>query len=99
MQFKNLIHIININREWINAGIYSGWCTGLKLERREQFLSMIRKCKSGKIDLILTKSISCFGQSTLIELQTPKDLRALGADVYFGQENLWLHDQQAKILI
>lgn len=60
---------------------------------------MIRKCKNGKIDLILTKSISRFGRNTLDELRVLWDLRALGVDVYFEQENLWLHDQQVQMLI
>jgi DNA invertase Pin-like site-specific DNA recombinase len=49
---------------------------------------MIRKCKSGKIDLILTKPISRFGRNTLDELRTLQDLRVLRVDVYFEQEKL-----------
>lgn len=52
-----------------------------------------------KIDLILTKSISRFGRNTLDELRILQDLRLLGLDVYFEQENLWLHDQQVQMLI
>lgn len=91
--------VIDENRNWINAGIFSERATGLKLRNRVQFNAMIRKCKNGKIDLILTKSISRFGRNTLDELKTLQDLRALGVDVYFEQENLWLHDQQVQILI
>ena len=57
------------NRNWTNAGIFSERTTGLKLKNRKQFNAMIRKCKSGKIDLILTKSISRFGRNTLDELK------------------------------
>lgn len=71
----------------------------MKLKNRKQFNAMIRKCKSGKIDLILTKSISRFGRNTLDELKVLQDLRILGVDVYFEQENLWLHDQQVQMLI
>ena len=71
----------------------------MKLKNRKQFNAMIRKCKSGKIDLILTKSISRFGRNTFDELKTLQDLRVLGVDVYFEQENLWLHDQQVQMLI
>lgn len=87
------------NRNWTNAGIFSERTTGLKLKNRKQFNAMIRKCKSGKIDLILTKSISRFGRNTLDELKALQDLRILGVDVYFEQENLWLHDQQVQMLI
>ena len=60
----------------------------LKLRNRKQFNAMIRKCKSGKIDLILTKPISRFGRNTLDELRTLQDLRVLRVDVYFEQEKL-----------
>jgi DNA invertase Pin-like site-specific DNA recombinase len=91
--------VIDGNRNWTNAGIFSERTTGLKLKNRKQFNAMIRKCKSGKIDLILTKSISRFGRNTLDELKALQDLRILGVDVYFEQENLWLHDQQVQMLI
>ena len=91
--------VIDRNRNWTNAGIFSERTTGLKLKNRKQFNAMIRKCKSGKIDLILTKSISRFGRNTFDELKTLQDLRVLGVDVYFEQENLWLHNQQVQMLI
>lgn len=99
LQKEHFRTVIDGNRNWINAGIYSERATGLKLEKREKFLSMVRKCKNGKIDLILTKSFSRFGRNTLDELCILQDLRALGVDVYFEQENLWLHDQQVQMLI
>jgi len=91
--------LIDRNRNWINAGIFSERVTGLKQEKRLEFRSMIQKCKRGTIDLILTKSISRFGRNTLDELRTLQDLRALGVDVYFEQENIWLHDPQVQMLI
>ena len=91
--------MIDGNRDWTNAGIFTERATGLKLKNRKQFNAMIRRCKSGKIDLILTKSISRFGRNTFDELRTLQDLRALGVDVYFEQEKLWLHDQQVQMLI
>ena len=91
--------VIEGNRNWTNSGIFTERTTGLKLKNRKQFNAMIRKCKSGKIDLILTKSISRFGRNTFDELKTLQDLRVLGVDVYFDQENLWLHDQQVQMLI
>ena len=60
--------MIDGNRDWTNAGIFIERETGLKLKNRKQFNAMIRMCKSGKIDLILTKSISRFGRNTLDEL-------------------------------
>lgn len=94
--FRNLI---DGNRNWTNAGIYIDWVTGLRLDKRSAFRSMLQKCKQKKIDLILTKSISRFGRNTLDALKTLQNLKDLGVDVYFEQENLWLHDQQVQMLI
>lgn len=49
--------------------------------------------------MILTKSISRFGRNTLDALKTLQNLKELGVDVYFEQENLWLHDQRVQMLI
>lgn len=99
LQEKHFRALIEQNRNWINAGIFTERATGLKLKKRLQFNAMIHKCKKGKIDLILIKSISRFGRNALDELKTLQDLRAWGTDVYFEQENLWLHDQQVQMLI
>jgi DNA invertase Pin-like site-specific DNA recombinase len=45
------------------------------------------KCRAGKVDLILTKSISRFGRNSLETIQTLRELRSRGVDVYFEQEN------------
>lgn len=94
--FRNLI---DGNRNWMNAGIFVDRATGLRLDKRSEFHSMIQKCKQKKIDLILTKSISRLGRNTLDALKTLQNLKELGVDVYFEQENLWLHDQQVQMLI
>lgn len=83
----------------MNAGIYVERVTGLRLDKRSSFHSMILKCRQKKIDLILTKSISRFGRNTLDALKTLQNLKELGVDVYFEQENLWLHDQQVQMMI
>ena len=49
--------------------------------------------------MILTKSMSRFGRNTLDMLKALRELRALGVDVYFDREKLWLHDQQFETLV
>lgn len=60
---------------------------------------MMRRCRKGKIDLILTKSTSRFGRNTLDMLRVLRELRDLGVDVYFERENLWLHDRQIQVIL
>ncbi|MBU3145798.1 recombinase family protein [Clostridium sp. CF012] len=49
---------------------------------------MILDCNSGKIDIILTKSISRFGRNTLDTLKALNELENLGIDVYFENEKM-----------
>jgi len=91
--------MIEENPNWKNAGIFSEKATGLNLYCREGFRSMLRSCRRGKIDLILTKSISRFGRNTLDMLKALRELHELGVDVFFEKENLWLHDRHLQVLI
>lgn len=90
---------IEENPNWENAGIFSEKVTGLNLKERSEFQTMMRRCRKGKIDLILTKSTSRFGRNTLDILRALRELRDLGIDVYFERENLWLHDRQIQIIL
>lgn len=60
---------------------------------------MIAQCRKKRIDLILTKSISRFGRNTLDMLRSLQDLRGLGVEVYFEQEEMWLNEQRIQILL
>lgn len=91
--------IISENPFWVNAGIFSEKVSGLNLKERSEFQAMVRKCRKGKINLILTKSISRFGRNTLDMLKTLRRLRALGVDVYFEKEDLCLSGQELETLL
>jgi len=60
---------------------------------------MMRLCRQGKIDLILTKSISRFGRNTLGSIQILRQLKEWNVDVYFEIGNLWLHEQQTEFVL
>lgn len=74
---------IDGNPNWENEGIFSEKATGLNIRERTVFQAMINSCKKGKIDLILTKSISRFGRNTLDMLRALQELHSRGIDVYF----------------
>ncbi len=61
---------ISENPDWENDGIFAERATGLNLKERPEFHKMIRKCRKGEIDLILTKSISRFGRNNHDMLQS-----------------------------
>lgn len=67
---------INENRDWVFAGIYSDEAiTGTTSGKREGFQQMIQDCMDGKIDMILTKSISRFARNTVDTLSYVRMLK------------------------
>lgn len=92
-------NLIEGNPNWENAGVFSEKATGLNIEERKAFHAMLRACRKGKINLILTKSISRFGRNALDMLKAIRELYDLGVDVYFEKEKLWLHGQHMQMLL
>ena len=82
------------------AGIYADeGISGTSTKKREQFNKMIEDCKSGKIDLIITKSISRFARNTLDCLKFVRLLKELGVEIYFEKENIRTLDNQGETLL
>ena len=73
---------------WEYVGVYADEAkTGTK-DGREQFQQLIADCKAGKIDHILTKSISRMARNTVTLLETVRELKAIGITVYFEEQNI-----------
>ena len=71
---------------WLYAGVYSDLdYTGTKANR-PGFQKMLEDCRNGKIDLVLCKSISRFARNTVDLLNTCRELKHLGIDVFFEEE-------------
>ena len=91
---------IMTNKEWIMAGIFADeGITGTSARRRPEFLRMIRQCKQGKIDIVLTKSISRFARNTVDCLNYVRALKELGIAVIFEKENMNTLEIDSEILI
>lgn len=90
---------ISRNPNWTNAGVFSERVSGLNMKGRTEFQALMKLCRRRKIDLILVKSFSRLGRNTLDMLQEFRELRDLGVDIYFEEENLWLHDERMEMLI
>ena len=85
--------------EWEFVDIYSDeGITGTNLKKRSGFNRMIEDAMNGKIDLILTKSISRFSRNTVDSLSVTRQLKAKGVEVYFEKENISSMDPQAELL-
>ncbi|MEA4899074.1 MAG: recombinase family protein [Christensenellaceae bacterium] len=73
---------------WRYAGVYADKAlTGTKAERPE-FQRLLADCRAGKIDMVITKSISRFARNTVTLLETVRELKALGVDIYFEEQNI-----------
>ena len=81
--------LIQNNPEWEYAGVYADeGITGTAASKRSEFMRMLADCDAGKIDIILTKSISRFARNTVDLLETVRHLKDLGIEVRFEKEHI-----------
>ena len=73
--------------------------SGLSIRKRDGFNRMVADALDGKIDLILTKSLSRFARNTVDALTTIRSLKAAGVVVYFQKENINTMDSAGEFLI
>ena len=91
---------IGENPDWELAGIYADrGITGTSMKKRVEFKKMIAACKRGKIDLILTKSLSRFARNTVDSLEVVRMLRANGIGVIFEKENINTLTESSEFLL
>ena len=91
---------IKNNPEWEFVGVYTDEgisATGTK--HRDGFNQMIQDALDGKIDLIVTKSVSRFARNTVDSLTTVRLLKANGIGVYFEKENIYTFDGKGELLL
>lgn len=91
---------IKANKDWVFAGIYADEATtGTKVEKREEFQKMIQDCLDGKIDIVLTKSISRFARNTVDTLNYVRMLKEKRVAVIFEKENINTMTMNGELLL
>ena len=90
---------IKSNKSWLYRGVYYDVGSGLRTEQRKGLAKMLRQAEKGKIDLILTKSISRLARNTVDVLEATRMLKDKGVDMFFEIENLKLSDQQTEFVL
>lgn len=91
---------IRSNPDWEFAGVY--WeadVSGTKADNRPELQRLIADCKAGRVDLILTKSISRFSRSTTDCLQMVRTLTSLGVNIRFEKENIDTGTMESEFLL
>lgn len=87
-QVRYYTELVGKNKNWRFAGVYADEAyTGTK-DARPEFQRLLADCKAGKVQKILTKSISRFARNTVILLEVVRELKELEIDVFFEKENL-----------
>ena len=77
--------------DWEFVSIYTDeGISATNTKKREGFKTMIADALAGKIDLIVTKSVSRFARNTVDSLTTVRKLKDEGIEIYFEKENIWL---------
>ena len=85
--------------DWELVAIYSdNGISGTTIHRPE-FQRMLQDCREGKIDLIITKSVTRFARNTIILLETIRELKAVGVEVRFEKENLHTFDPKCEMIL
>jgi site-specific DNA recombinase len=80
--------LIQKNPDWEYAGVYADdFISGTNTVKRDEFKRMLADCEDGKIDIILTKSISRFARNTVDLLETVRHLKDLGIEVRFEKKD------------
>ena len=91
---------IEENPDWEMAGIFADeGITGTSMKKRKEFNRMIAACKRGRIDMILTKSLSRFARNTVDCLEMVRMLKANGIGVIFEKENINTLTESSEFLI
>ncbi|MBC8061330.1 MAG: recombinase family protein [Clostridiaceae bacterium] len=99
-QVKYYTDFINNSLEYEMVKVYADeGISGTNTKKREQFNNMIEECKAGKIDVIITKSISRFARNTLDCLNFVRMLKELGVEVIFEKENIRTLDSKGEVLL
>ena len=91
---------IKSNKNWIFVDVYyDDGISGLSYRNRDGFNRMIDDALDGKIDLILTKSLSRFARNTVDTLVIIRKLKEKGIEVYFEKEDIHTLDSKGEFLI
>ncbi len=92
-------NLIQRHKGWMYCGVYVDEAkTGTK-DSRVNFNRLIEECRAGKIDMVITKSISRFARNTLTLLQRVRELKSLDVDVLFEEQNIHTKSAEGELML
>ena len=98
-QISAYSELIQSNSDWNYCGVYADEAlTGTK-ESRPEFQRLVADCRAGLIDMVITKSISRFARNTVTLLATVRELKTLGIDVFFEEQNIHSLSAEGELML
>ena len=99
-QVEYYTNYIKSRSDWEFVNVYTDeGISATNTRHRDGFNTMIDDALAGKIDLIVTKSVSRFARNTVDSLTTVRKLKEKGIEVYFEKENIYTLDAKGELLI
>lgn len=91
---------IQSNPQWSLAGIFADeGITGVMTKKRDQFNAMIDLCREGKIDMIITKSISRFARNLIDSIKYIREMKSIGVTIIFEKENINTSEMTSEMMV
>ena len=99
-QRRHYAALIEEREDWEPAGLYlEAGASGTRAETRPQLQRLLADCRAGRVDLVLTKSISRFARSTADCLALVRELTALGVELWFEKENIRTGTMESELML
>lgn len=99
-QLEYYTALIENQEDWQFAGIYADEArSGTKLQKRYDFLRMLKDCEDGRIDMIITKSLTRFARNTVDSIEAIRRLKELGVAVYFEKEHINSLSEKSELML
>ena len=90
---------IQNRNDWLYVGVYADEATTGTKDNRDGFQGLLADCRAEKVDMVITKSISRFARNTVILLQTVREFKALGVDIFFVEQNIHTLSNEGELMM
>ena len=90
---------IQSRKDWEYVGVYVDEGLSGTRANRPELQRLLQDCRDGKIDMVIMKSVSRFARNTLMTLESIRELKALGVDIYFERENIHSISGKGELLL
>lgn len=98
-QISHYSELIQKTPGWVYMGVYADEALSGTRDSRAEFQRLLTACRAGEIDLVLTKSVSRFARNVVTTLKTVRELRLIGVDVYFEEQNIHTLGEDGELLL